>query len=54
MLKQIKVQLKDANNVNRKKGLSMQTNHPWIIFESWYFDVASISFVELYLLDFDV
>jgi hypothetical protein len=37
MLKRIRFQLKDADNVNRKQNLSMQT-YPWIISKSWYFD----------------
>jgi hypothetical protein len=35
MLKRIRFQLKDADNVNRKQNLSMQTYPPWIISKSW-------------------
>jgi hypothetical protein len=37
-----------------KNSLNMKTYHPWIIFESWYFDITSISFVQLHLLDSNV
>ncbi len=38
MLKWIRFQLKDVDNVNRKQNLSMQTYPSWIISKSWYFD----------------
>jgi hypothetical protein len=38
----------------KKKSLSMKTCHPWIIFESWYFDITSIYCVQLHLLDSNV
>ncbi len=35
-----------------KNSLNTQTYHPWINFEPWYFDIASISFVQLHLIKF--
>jgi hypothetical protein len=51
MLKWIIFQLKDANNVNRKQNLSMQTCPPWIISNH---DIFIAFFFQLHLLDSDV
>jgi len=50
-VKMIIFQLKDADNVNRKQNLSMQTYPPWIIFNH---DIFIAFFFRLHLLDSDV
>ncbi len=38
----------------KKRSVSMKIYCPWIILESWYLDIASISLVWLCLLDSNV
>jgi len=54
MLKQIKFQLKDANNVNSKKQFKYANIPSMNNFEIMIFDIVSFFFVQLHLLDSNV